>query len=227
MNIKNFTLDTELEIKALTEEGEFEGYASVFNVVDTDRDVIEQGAFAKSLKNKKPSKIKMLWQHNRQNPIGEWLEMEEDSKGLWVKGQFILEVQQAREAHALMKRKQIDSLSVGFMMGQKDFEYDEKKRTRNIKNLDLWEISPVTFPANASAKISRVKSSHWTESGDLNIKQLFDDCETKRDYEQIFRDVGFSQKEAKALTSTIAPLRDVEGDEILNALKQFNYSFTK
>lgn len=151
--------DAPFEIKEVSEDGTFTGYASTFNNMDSDRDIILPGAFAKTLKNKSLRKIKMLWQHDPRKPIGVWKEMREDEKGLFVKGQFILEVEQAREAYALMKAKALDSMSIGFAIPKGGWEWDEKKRVRKIAEVDLWETSVVTFPANRRATVARVKAA--------------------------------------------------------------------
>jgi HK97 family phage prohead protease len=151
-------LDVSFEIKEVAEDGTFTGYASTFGNVDSDRDVIAQGAFTKSLKRKKPKQVKLLWQHDRRQPIGVWEEITEDNRGLKVKGRLVLDVNQAREAYALMKAGAIDAMSIGFAIPRDGYEIDEKKRVRVIKEADLWEISVVTFPANPKATISRVKS---------------------------------------------------------------------
>lgn len=153
------SLDVDFEIKEVSEDGTFSGYASTFNNIDSDRDVIEQGAFTKTLNSKKIKDIKLLWYHDARKPIGVWEEIIQDKKGLLVKGRLILEVEQAREAYALMKAGAIDTMSIGFSIDQDGYTIDEKKRVRRINSVDLWEISIVTFPANKRAKIQRVKSA--------------------------------------------------------------------
>jgi len=146
------------EIKELSEDGSFSGYGSTYGNVDLDRDVIEKGAFSKSLKRKALKSIKLLWQHDTRQPIGVWKKIYEDDKGLVVEGKLILDVEQGREAYALMKAGAIDSMSAGFMVNPNATEYDSKRKVRIIKEIDLWEVSIVTFPANPKAKIQRVKS---------------------------------------------------------------------
>ena len=152
--------DAEFEVKEVSADGTFTGYGSVFGNMDSDRDVIAPGAFAGSLKKKGASKVKLLWQHDPRQPIGVWEEMSEDKRGLKVTGRLLINqgVPKADEAYALLKAGALDAMSVGFSTTQQDWEIDDKKRVRVIKNLDLWEISLVTFPANARARITRVKS---------------------------------------------------------------------
>jgi len=145
-------IDVPLEVKELSEDGTFSGYASVYGVEDLDGDVIEHGAF----KDAKPG-IPMLWQHNPTNPIGVYPVLKNDDKGLYVEGKLVLEVQQAKEAYALMKAGVPLALSVGFSVPPGGIEWDDKKKVRRIKTAELWEASVVTFPANPQAKILSVK----------------------------------------------------------------------
>ena len=178
-------LTARFELKQLSDEGEFEGYASVFDVMDDMRDIIAPGAFAATLREKGTSGIKMLWQHNRSQPIGTWTEMHEDKRGLFVKGNLVMGVQQASEAHALMKAGALDGLSIGFSTVTATWDDDEL--TRTLTEIDLWEVSPVTFPANDAARIEAVKA--------------IDRIETSRDFERFLRDAGFSRTFATALTN--------------------------
>jgi uncharacterized protein len=146
-----------LNIKSLDDKGYFIGYASIFNVLDNHNDIVVPGAFAASLdKWERQGKYpKMLWQHNQKEPIGAWYFMEEDSKGLYVEGQLLMDIQQAREAYSLMRAGAVDGLSIGYKVIKAD--RDTKSHVRIIKEVDLIEISVVTFAANTHAKITRVK----------------------------------------------------------------------
>jgi HK97 family phage prohead protease len=152
------TLDAEFEIKQLSSTGSFSGYASTFGNIDSDRDIIAPGAFAKSLE-KGAGKVKMLWHHDARQPIGIWDKIEEDKRGLAVEGRLLIGqgVPKADEAYALIKARAIDGLSIGFRIPEGGASFDDKKRVRTISQVDLWEISPVTFPANDRATIRRVK----------------------------------------------------------------------
>jgi HK97 family phage prohead protease len=154
-------LDIPIEIKEVTADGTFTGYGAVIGNVDSDRDVIEPGAFAKTLKKKKPSKIKLLWQHDPTQPIGVWQAMEEDKRGLKVQGQLLIGqgVPKADEAYALLKAGALDAMSIGFAIPPGGAEWDSAKGVRTISEVDLWEISLVTFPANHRARITRVKAA--------------------------------------------------------------------
>jgi len=167
------------EVKAITTEGSFEGYAAVFGKKDALGEIIEKGAFDKTVKEGKP--YPMLWYHNPQEPIGV-ATLEIDDKGLRVKGELNLEVQAAREKHALMKQKAIRGLSFGFKTVKDLWE----GATRFLKEVKLYEISPCTFAAHAAALISNVKQ--WTEekpypnehSARIKAPGLFDEKTFKR-----------------------------------------------
>lgn len=142
------------EIKAVTEEGTFEGYAAIFGKPDALGEIIEQGAFGKTLKEGKNRP--MLWYHDPCNPLGT-ADLEVDEKGLKVKGTFDLNVQAAREKHSLMKKNAIKGLSFGFKTVKDLWD----GTTRILKELKLFEISPVTFQAHPDALVSSVKQ--WDE----------------------------------------------------------------
>lgn len=151
-------LDACFEIKSLKETGEFSGYASVFDLIDLQGDKIESGAFTKSLgmweqAGKWP---KMLWQHDSKIPIGTWHTIKQDSKGLFVKGALILELDKGREAYHLLKAGALDGLSIGFKT--KKSRYDSLAKARVLQDIDLQEISLVTFAANPAAQILDVKA---------------------------------------------------------------------
>lgn len=137
-------------------DGLFEGYASLFRIADLGKDVVEPGAFRESLLRRGPSGVKLLWQHDPAEPIGRWLSLAEDARGLFVRGRLALAVARAREIHALMREGAIDGLSIGFR--------PEKARTeprtglRRLERVDLWEVSIVTFPMLPQARISAVKA---------------------------------------------------------------------
>lgn len=160
------------------EDGVIEGYASVFDVVDNGLDVVKPGAFAESLGRRK---VKMLWQHSMDKPIGVWDEIEEDQRGLRVRGRISKEVQQGREAIALFKMGAMDSLSIGY----KTLEAmpEGGGRVRGLVKVDLFEISLVTMPMLDQATAS--------------VKNIT----TIREFEKALRDAGFSQREAKAIAA--------------------------
>lgn len=133
--------------------GEIEGYASLFGKADRCGDTVERGAYAKSLAAVATSgrQIKMLWQHDPTQPIGIWDEIREDAKGLYLKGRLLEGVGKAQEARVLVAAGAVDGLSIGYRTVRA-----QKSPTggRTLSELDLWEISLVTFPMLQCARVS-------------------------------------------------------------------------
>jgi len=193
---KTTQLSIKLDIKKMPDDdGIFEGYASVFDVVDQGLDVVASGAFTQSLVDRMP---KLLWQHDSDQIIGKWEEVREDERGLFVRGRLFKDLQQGREAMTLLKEGVLDSMSIGFKVVEAMEE--ARGRVRRLLKLDLFEISLVTFPMLIEAMVTSVKS-----------------CETERDFEKFLRDAGgLSRKEAKAVCAkgfnAIKDLRDAEDE---------------
>ena len=153
-------MESGLELKfaggkpVMTEGAVIEGYASRFGLPDQGGDIVAKGAFGASLARlaAKGDKVRMLWQHDPTRPIGVWDEIREDDKGLWVKGRLLPDVAQAREAAALIAAGAIDGLSIGYRTISA--ERDGKGR-RLLSEVELWEVSLVTFPMLAEAKVGR------------------------------------------------------------------------
>lgn len=145
------------QISLSGDKGYFCGYASVFNIKDSHNDIIKPGAFAHSIATmEKAGKMpKMLWQHQHHHPIGMWTLIEEDSKGLYVEGQLLLDLVLAREAYTLMQAKALDGLSIGYNVVE---GLKSKSCGREILRLNLHEISVVTFPSNCYSQITKVKN---------------------------------------------------------------------
>lgn len=165
------TYTANLTIKSHQPDGFFCGYASVFHLKDHHGEIITPNAFKKSLEQwkAKGSMPKLLWQHDQTQPIGIWHEIYEDHYGLFVKGQLLLDLQQAREAYALLKAGVIDGMSIGFRP-VKTRQYG-KGQDRYIEEIDLQEISLVTFAANQQAKVTAVKTFD-AKAGTPLIEQL-------------------------------------------------------
>lgn len=149
-----------VELKELSQEGEFEGYASIFGELDDGNDIMLRGAFKKSLKTMPAAKVRMLWQHSWHEPIGVWDEIREDDKGLFVRGHLLTDLQKGREAHVLLKAKGLDGMSIGYRTIVST--RDEKTGVRSLKEVELWEISLVTFPMGPGARVSATKGQ-WDE----------------------------------------------------------------
>lgn len=144
-----------LEIKSLAEDGSFAGYASVFGVVDNQQDVVAPGAFQATLKNR-TQPVQLLWQHQWEEPIGTIEALFEDKRGLYIRGRLLMQVARAKEAHALLKAGVIRGLSIGYNVKRASRNRDTGVRT--LLEVELWEVSLVTFPANEAAQVTVVKS---------------------------------------------------------------------
>lgn len=128
------------------------GYASLFGRKDQGGDVVQTGAYAASLRrlNDGGRRVKMLWQHDPAQPIGIWDEVREDAKGLWVRGRLLPEVAKGREAAALLAAGAIDGLSIGYRTVRAE---RDGKGQRLLQELELWEVSLVTFPMLPEARV--------------------------------------------------------------------------
>lgn len=188
------------QLAAVEADGTFSGYASLFDIEDLGNEVIAKGAFTKSLQSKKISDIRLLFQHNPDEPIGHWVDMREDANGLFVKGQLNLKVARAKEVHALMREGAIDGLSIGFKTVRARRE--KAGKVRRILEADLWEVSIVTFPMLPQARISQVKAQ-----GNLPTMRTFE--------RWLVRDAGLSRSQAKTIItkgfSALASARDAAG----------------
>jgi HK97 family phage major capsid protein/HK97 family phage prohead protease len=177
----------DLALEDVSGDGSFSGYASLFGTVDLGRDVIEPGAFAASLKRRGASDVRMLYQHDPDQPIGRWLSIREDARGLHVEGKLSLGVARAREVHELMKSGALDGLSIGFQTLRARNE--AKAGVRRILSADLWEISVVTFPMQPGARVTAVKAA----SG-LTAPPTVRDLERR-----LTRDAGLTRRQARGL----------------------------
>lgn len=177
-----------VEFKASVDaDGVFEGYGSVFGNVDHHGDVVAKGAFARSLAEHKSAgrMPALLWQHDQRQPIGVYDVVKEDDRGLYVKGRLALKTQTGAEAYELMKMGAVTGLSIGYRV--REYTHDREKDVYTLTDVDLMEVSPVTLPANDSARISVVKNATSVQ--------------TEREFERFLRDAGFSKSEATAIAS--------------------------
>jgi uncharacterized protein len=175
------------DMKKLALDGTFEGYASIFNRRDMGSDVVLPGAFRTSLQARGATGIRMLFQHDPAQPIGVWERLYEDARGLYARGRLTTEVAKAREVLALMRTGAIDGLSIGFraVKGRRD----ARTGIRNLAEIDLWEISIVTFPMLPEARVASVKARAFAGS-----------TPTEREFERwLTQDAGFTRTEARAL----------------------------
>lgn len=189
-----------LSLRATGDDGTVEGYGSVFGQRDSYDDVIEPGAFAGSLAEHRAAGTMpaMLWQHDPEEPIGVWTEMAEDDRGLRVKGRLVLESERGRAAHALLKAGALNGLSIGFMA--KSWGYDRDTSIRTLTEIDLWEVSLVTFPAQSRARVTSVKSADVAG------------IDTIRQAEKALRDAGFSGDAAGAFVAQVKRIVLAERD---------------
>ena len=135
--------------------GAFAGYASLFHVRDDSGDIVLPGAFRRSLKRSGAAGVRMLWQHDVRRPIGVWREIREDSRGLFVRGQLAIRSFAGREVAELVRIGAVDGLSIGFRTIRAS--RDALRKARLLHEVELWEISLVTFPMLRSARIAPLK----------------------------------------------------------------------
>lgn len=145
LETKFHQFDAEL---TLDEDQVIEGYASLFGATDQGGDVVERGAYAKSLSAGR--RVKMLWQHDPNEPIGIWDEVREDERGLYVKGRLLDSVARAREAAVLTRAGAIDGLSIGYRTVK---SHKNQRGLRCLSEVELWEVSLVTFPMLPEARL--------------------------------------------------------------------------
>lgn len=202
LQVRSFDYD----VKSVNDKGVFSGYGSVFGNVDSYLEVVEKGAFVKSLDvmRSKGRTFPVLWQHRSGEPIGNWDidSMLEDDHGLFGEGQLWLDdAPYAKVAHRGMASKAITGLSIGYYVV--DSEFDDKTRIRKLKELELVEISIVTNPANEDARIDAVKAmiAHGT-------------LPSLKEFEQILREAGFSKSQSVVIANHgLANLLQSESEE--------------
>jgi len=186
------TLARPFEIKAIEDDGVFQGYGSVFDVIDSYKDVVLAGAFADTLAEfkEKETMPALLWQHSAGEPIGIWESIAEDDHGLKMTGRLALDVQRGREAHSLLKMGAVKGLSIGYSIPKGGSEFDKETGINNLSEIELWETSLVTFPANPDATVTEVRSA--LEDGIYPGHREF--------VRWLMRDAGFSKTDALHIT---------------------------
>lgn len=195
-------MDIAFEVKkeSVTAEGDFEGYGSMFGgAPDSGGDIIAPGCFAKTLKarGRNGNGIALLWSHDSRAPIGVWRSLQEDEKGLFCQGTIHPRAKpDGIPVLDIMRMGGIKGLSIGYQTVLA--ENDDKKKTRTLKEVELWEISPVTFPMSTRATIMSVK----------NIME----AKTPRELEDALREADMPREAAKYLVKLCkAGLRDAGG----------------
>jgi len=197
---------TDATLKLDGDSGRFSGYASVFGGVDSYGDTIVRGAFDGTLRNN--GKPKMFFNHEWAMPIGKWLSVKEDEKGLFVEGELTPGLNLSAEVRAAMQHGTLDGLSIGGFIKKGDYEDTEGGRVIR-KWSNLVEVSPVVFPADSAARVdlSSVKT------GAMFLEGL-EEAQTLREIEQLLRDaVGLGKGASTALLSRIRALQRGDPDE--------------
>lgn len=202
-------LDFALEVKGVTDAGVFEGYASTFGDRDLGGDIVVAGAMTKSLKSRGAKGVRMFADHDSRKRIGVWTDLTEDEKGLYVKGRLLLEKQDGRDAYIDLKEGALDGMSIGFRT--KSDSYDGRRKARMLKEIDLLEISLVSFPMNENARVTGVKAAN--------------DIKTIREFEDFLRDAGgYSHAAAKAIAAggfkAAEPRDEDDADALAAALRR-------
>ena len=183
----------------ISAKGEFTGYGAVFGNLDSYGDVIQSGAFKRTLADwkKEKSQPPMLLQHggwgmtdSDQMPIGKWTALSEDARGLLVEGRLInLDTERGKTVYGALKEGVLDGLSIGYRAKEFSIGTKPEEPRRTLKAVELVEISVVTFPANGKARVTAVKAAQ--------------DITTLREFEKFLRDAGgFSHGQAKAIAAS-------------------------
>jgi HK97 family phage prohead protease len=188
--------------------GTFSGFASTSDL-DRGGDIIVKGAFARTL-GERGADVKILWQHDMSKPIGKPTKLEEREGGLYIEGK-ISDTALGREAMTLLKDGVINAMSIGYSVKEADYN---DHGVRVIEDLDLYEVSLVTFPMNEKARITGVK----------------EDLLTPRKVEEVLREAGYSRSQAKAIANAgVKSLREVDSkqdsqayDELKSMLAELN-----
>jgi HK97 family phage prohead protease len=175
----NKRIATPFNLKSITDTGLFSGYGAVFGNVDSYGDVVLPGAFKASLRKhqNKGTQPAMLLHHSSSRPCGVYHAVKEDDHGLFVEGQLLTSTTDGDEAYKLLKAGALNGLSIGYQL--LDHEYNPKTGMDYLKEIDLWEVSLVVFPANEEARVTEVK--------------------TARDFEHFLCKNGFSRNRAKSI----------------------------
>jgi HK97 family phage prohead protease len=196
-------LNISLDVKSVS-DGEFEGHGSVFGNTDLGGDIVLPGAFKRSIaQHRKDGALPMMfWMHDPAQVPGKWTDMEEDNKGLYVKGVFA-QTQLGNEVRTLLGMKAVRGLSIGYVTKDSDFD-DEGNRL--IKQVDLWEVSIVSLAMNPLARVEASKS-RLSAAGEY--------VPTPREVELLLRDAGCSRTIAKRMVSMFKAIGDGDSDETL------------
>lgn len=189
-----------LSVKAAGDDGTLSGYGSVFDVRDSYDDAIARGAFRASLEKHTAAGTMpaLLWQHDAAQPIGVWTSVTEDDAGLRMDGKLAIDTARGKEAYSLLKMGALNGLSIGFM--PKAWDFDKKTQLRTLTEVELYEVSLVTFPANEGARVTSVRSAN--------------EIKTLKDAERLLRDAGFSRSDATTFVSRVLAMGKERRDAV-------------
>jgi len=227
MELKHINVPLSLNTKALSDTGEFEGHGSIFGNVDFGGDIVEKGAFTKSLAEwKAKGQLPLLpFFHNMKDLVGDWLEMGEDEIGLFVRAKLWVEgskrIESAVKVHNLITGTGPKMLSIGYSVIESAMDTVDGKTVRRLIELKLFEVSVVPFGMNGEATITSAKSFFGDDGAPRD----------KRQFEKSLRDAGLSSNQAKTLISQgyagLVPDRDDQEDEGLKAaIKSLTNKYT-
>lgn len=192
-----------MNVKEVSERGTFGGYLSVFDVIDSYREVVAPGAFSETLSawKQKERMPPLLWQHRSGEPLGPFTKLEEDKKGLYFEAQLLVDdIARAKEAYALLRAKVISGMSIGFSVMPDGEEYDSRAGIVVLRKVDLWEGSLATFPANEACQVESVKGLEFIER--IRAQTRAGQLPNIRDFEDAMREVfALSRANAKAIAS--------------------------
>ena len=201
MSSERKIFECSFNLKQVTETGQFEGHAAVFNNIDLQGDRIKRGAFKETLEES-AGKWPILMGHNTGRVVGFSTAAEEDGKGLRVEGEFTLASDEGRNAYATAKHAaalgQKFGLSIGYGVRADGADFDAETGIRTLKNLTVYEFSLASVPANPRARISHVKE--------------LDECKTVREVEAWLRERGATGDDARTMIAILRRERDANAD---------------
>ena len=213
---KSYSIDSkDFDVTDDGKFGWFRGYAIIWDNVDRSNEVAVKGCFSECLSEN--PKIKMQWQHDTSELIGSYTEVKEDDKGLYCVGRINLATARGKEAYALLKAGDIDSLSIGYTV--KSDDYDRQKNVRYLRKLELYEISLVSVPCNPLATITEVKSDKV-----VSVDDIMNCNGNVRDIERLIKGRALSANAAKYLASMVVKSDVREGsvkpNDMIDELKR-------
>lgn len=146
-----------VEWKALSAEGEFTGMAAIYEVADLNGDIIRRGAARRTIQQN--PEVPILHSRDLSRPLGLGMLTETDD-GVQIQGRLNLDTQDGKDARSNMQKRVFRGLSIGFDVLRRTFIEDPVTHevTRIIEELQIWEVSPVTVPAQPMALIGEVKA---------------------------------------------------------------------